>query len=190
MNRRMLLRLASIALLGGTLWAAGNAGYIAVKAELAQVLLQRAWHQSAGGTRPIRPWSWADTWPVAKLSFPDQQQDLLVLGGASGRNLAFGPAHLTRTPWPGDGGHTLIAGHRDTHFARLGELEAGDQIALERAGRRWRYVVTDAGVMHQDRGAELAEGPGESLVLVTCYPFVALDPGTPWRYVVRAAPAT
>ncbi len=45
---------------------------------------------------PVKPWPWADTHPVARLIAPAQDADVLVLAGASGRTLAFGPGHLRR----------------------------------------------------------------------------------------------
>ncbi|MEQ8494020.1 MAG: class GN sortase, partial [Gammaproteobacteria bacterium] len=159
---------------------------IALKATLAQVLLEHAWARSAGGTVPIAPWPGADTWPVARLALPRQDYAAIVLAGASARNLAFGPAHLAGSGWPGDAQASLIAGHRDTHFSVLESLRSGDPVVLERAGRRHAYTVIGSAVVHQ--GAAPAAAPDE-LVLVTCWPFRALAPGTPWRYVVRAAPA-
>ncbi len=188
MSRLHYWRWFSVVLFLCAVWAAGQASYIVAKAELAQYLLERAWDQSAGGDAAVRPWPWADTWPAARLGFPRLDRELLVLDGASGRNLAFGPAHLAHTPWPGVGGATLIAGHRDTHFALLEELGIGDRVTLERHRGTQVYRVDETLVVHQDAAAMLDDGTGEALLLVTCYPFGAVDPGTEWRYVVRALP--
>ncbi|MGR8919227.1 MAG: class GN sortase [Gammaproteobacteria bacterium] len=168
-------------------WQLGAAGWIVAKAELAQHLLERAWQASDGGRLVVRPWPWADTWPAARLVFERPGRELVVLGGASGRNLAFGPAHVGHSPWPGASGDTIIAGHRDTHFDFLGELLPGDRFALERGGQQHVYRVLEAGVLHERDAGLLAAG-GDTVWLVTCYPFDAIEPGTPWRYVVRAAP--
>ena len=53
------------AVLAGSLWLFGGAGYIHVKAMLAQTLLRDAWAQTLVDTQPVKPWPWADTWPVA-----------------------------------------------------------------------------------------------------------------------------
>ncbi len=120
----------------------GSAAYIAVKAELAQWLLEQAWQHSDGGLHAIKPWAWADTWPTARLSLPRQHYEGIVLAGASGRNLAFGPAHVDGTAWPGEDGHVLIAAHRDTHFEVLENVAVGDVVAIERLGRRYDYQVS------------------------------------------------
>jgi sortase A len=183
-------RCVSSVLLLAALWAGGNAAYIVVKAELAQYLLEKAWRTSRAGAERIPPWPSADTWPVARLSFPQLGKELLVLSGASGRNLAFGPAHFSDSPWPGVGGSTFIAGHRDTHFKVLQDLPIGEEVALERLGVRRVFRVAATEIVHQDDAALLAGGAPNSLVLITCYPFDGLDPGTPWRYVVLAVPRT
>jgi sortase A len=83
------LALALVALAAGFLAAGGR---IYLKAQLAQVLLRRAWAETQATGRPVKPWSWADTWPVARLSVPRHDVDLIVLAGASGRTGAPPPA--------------------------------------------------------------------------------------------------
>ncbi|MGB1884162.1 MAG: class GN sortase [Gammaproteobacteria bacterium] len=166
----------------------GNAAFILGKATLAQRLLEQAWRQSSSGTEAIHPWTSADTFPVARLTFPRQQRDYIVLSGASGRNLAFGPTHVSHSAWPGEGGAIIIAGHRDTHFEVLSELVDDDVIELERHHRRNRYRVERLEVLHESRADALDQSQQDRLILVTCYPFAAIDPGTPWRFVVTAVP--
>ena len=169
------------------IWLLGNAGYIHLKARVAQVLVQRAWAETLEGGSQIRPWPWADTWPVARLQVPDLGVDLMVLAGASGRTLAFGPAHLDGTAAPGTEGHSILSGHRDTHFAFLQNLEYGTGIRIQSSDGTWRdYSVTDRQVI-DSRHARLASGNGEAaLTLVTCYPFDSIVPGGPLRYLVAA----
>jgi sortase A len=45
----------------------GQGAYIHAKAIVAQVLLERAFSQTVATGNPIKPWSWADTWPVARI---------------------------------------------------------------------------------------------------------------------------
>lgn len=186
MSARTLIRHGGLALLLLSLWQAGSASYIVAKAELAQVLLDYAWQRSHGGAAAVRPWPSADTWPTARLAFPEHDTALIVLSGASARNLAFGPVELARSRGLITAENLLIAGHRDTHFRVLGELQAGDSIILERRDETRHYHVTDSFVIDQDAAGELAND--DSLLLITCYPVDGFNPGTRWRYVVRARP--
>jgi sortase A len=166
---------------------AGNAALIHAKALLAQVLLQRAWTETKATETPVRPWPGADTAPIARLLAPAQGIDLLVLDGATGRTLAFGPGHHDGSSMPGEAGNTVLSGHRDTHFRFLRQLAIGDELIVELpSGQRHRYRVREALVANA-RDLRLPRlPPEEALTLVTCFPFDAVEPGGPLRYVVVA----
>ena len=131
---RALPRSAAFLLLATAAWHGGRAAWIDVKARLAQELVRRAWRAARDGTGEPRPWPWADTWPVARLIVASRGVDLLVLAGASGRTLAFGPGHVTGTALPGEPGNAVVSGHRDTHFAFLRELSARRRRSWSSAG--------------------------------------------------------
>src|SRR5438034_11720741 len=61
-----------------------KAAYIPAKAELAQVLLERAFTQTLATGQPVKAWGWADTWPVARLEISRIAAEAIVLKGASG----------------------------------------------------------------------------------------------------------
>ena len=143
--------------------------------------------QTTAGAAQARPWPWADTSPVARLRAPAQGVDLIVLSGATGRTLAFGPALADGSAGPGGDGTSVIVGHRDTHFAFLKNLEAGDVLELEGPdGARERFVVGLTEVVDSREARLRLDEAARTLVLVTCYPFDALMPGGPMRYVVTA----
>ena len=181
--------LTTLLLLAG-LWQLGGAAWLLAKAELAQYLIGRAWeeHLAGGAGEQVKPWPWADTWPVAKLQLADRKP-LMVLAGGSGQALAFGPGMLSVSGEPGDLENprtTIIAAHRDTHFTGLDALSVGAPIALQDHSGRWHsYRVSETRVVdsNRERLPVFAE-PG--LLLVTCYPFNAIDPGGPLRYLVYA----
>ena len=168
-------------------WHVGHAVWIEAKAHVAQHLVRRAWERERAGAGDVSPWPWADTHPVARLVVPGQDVDLIILAGASGRTMAFGPGHMSGTPVPGEAGNAVVSGHRDTHFAFLKWLKVGDPVFVERRdGERRRYVVRRAFVVDR-RDTWVAEDTDDTrLTLVTCSPFDAIQPGGPLRYVVRA----
>ena len=166
-------------------WQLGQGAYIPAKAWLAQELMQRAWRRAVRGSGQPAPWPWADTWPVARLQTPNVE--LIVLEGASGRTLAFGPGHLSISAMPGETGNAIIAGHRDTHFRFLQNLALGDTLRFELPdGSEYVYRVTAIDVVDSRRGRLVLDTGEPMLSLVTCYPFDAVAAGGPMRYVVSA----
>ena len=181
---------ATVCLTAGA--ALGSHGlYLQMKALLAQVLLERAWRVTVAGGGAVKPWPWADTWPVARLRVPRLRRSAIVLSAAGGEALAFAPAHVAGSALPGQRGTSVIAGHRDTHFRFLRELVPGDEIELVTAsGEGHLFRVTRSAIVHAAAsGIEADDGDSPRLALVTCWPFDALQGGSKLRYVVFAESA-
>jgi sortase A len=128
---------------------------------------------------------------VARLIVPSQNIDQIVLEGAYGRTLAFGPGHAESSEGMDNPGTTILTGHRDTHFRFLHRLKAGDEILLTtRNQRQRRYRVSNISVVDAGRASIRQDTEENRLALVTCYPFDAISPGGPLRYVVMAEEET
>jgi sortase A len=172
-------------------WQSGHGLYLHGKAWLAQYLLRQAWAKTRETGEAVSPWPGADTHPLARLLVPRLGIDQIVLAGASGRTLAFGPELVDNSDPAGGSGVTVLSGHRDTHFSFLAQLRTGDEIVLRpyQPSTLLRFRVTGAEIF-DSRHRQLAASPTQQgLWLVTCYPFAALAPGGPRRYVVYAVPA-
>jgi sortase A len=180
-----------------------EAAWIHVKADAAQLLIDAAWRRerslvtatttatviAAAPTAATAPWPWADTRPVAKLVWGVGKgaATFMVLEGSSGRNLAFGPVHDPASVAPGARGNSVIEGHRDTHFKVLRTAKLGDRISIEAVnGTETHFVVTDARVVDSRQARIILDADVARVTLVTCYPFDAVSPGGPLRWVVTA----
>lgn len=173
-----------LALIGLILF--GQGAYIHAKALVAQVLLERAFEKTIATGHETKPWSWADTWPVARIDVKRLHARTIVLAGSSGQALAFGPGHVERTPDAGERGVAVYSAHRDTHFAFLKNVVIGDEIEVTRSdGKQFRYQVDATSVVRFDASGIDPLADGYHLVLSTCWPFEALTPG-PERYLVHA----
>lgn len=162
----------------------GAAAHIYLKAWLAQELIGRSWQQSLVSGQPKPPWPWADTHPVARLRMADEE--FYVLQGAQSNTLAFGPGWLAESAHPSVG-TVVIAAHRDTHFRSLAALVNGDRITLELMdGSRYEYQVEQGHVVDSERELLTIDPQLPQLKLLTCYPFDAVVPGGPLRYVLSA----
>ena len=164
----------------------GHSGWIYTKAFIAQQLIGAAWQRVQAGQIDAKPWSWADTRPVAKLTLAHGLRALLVLEGSSGRNLAFGPVHDPASVLPGQLGNSVIEGHRDTHFSALRDLRLGDRVGIELPdGRRASFAVAHLQVVDSRRSRIVLDSEAPRLTLVTCYPFYYIGPA-PQRFIVTA----
>jgi sortase A len=184
----LLSRRNVLAALGTTLALIGfgHSGYVYAKAGLAQWLLRGAFARCLETGAPARPWPWADTLAVARLEVPRLGVDQIVLSSAAGRALAFGPALSSASAAPGAIGNTVISAHRDTHFRFMAELARGDLVWIETAEGRFAYRVEAHEVVDSRHARIGLAADAAHLTLVTCYPFEALLPGGPLRYVVSA----
>jgi sortase A len=174
----------ALALLGFILLSQG--AYIHAKALLAQILLQRAFAETIATGHRTKPWSWADTWPVARIEVKRIGASAIVLAGSSGQALAFGPGHVELTPDAGERGVAVYSAHRDTHFRFLKNVAIGDEIDVTRGdGKTFHYRADATSVVRFDASEIDPLAEGYELALSTCWPFDALTSG-PDRYLLHA----
>jgi sortase A len=120
---------------------------------------------------------------LTRLSVPKINLDSVVVEGTSYRALRLGPGHLKDTPAPGQDGNAVISGHRDTFFRHLNDLQKGDEVLVQRAGRTFHYKVTGKRVVEPDDMSVVAPTKDPEMTLITCYPIYYIGPA-PKRLVV------
>lgn len=175
--------------LAGT-WQLGLAGKFYAKAWLAEQLIESAWQRTLEGETKVRPWPWADTWPVAELTLPRLGIRQLILSGDSGRVLAFGAGLTESSAQFGQTGLSIVSGHRDANFNFLQHIKTGDVFNIKSPQGQFKYQVQDFAIVDQrdfrvDPESH-AERMDSSLLLVTCYPFDALKAGGDLRFIALA----
>ncbi|PWA12907.1 hypothetical protein DCC39_03285 [Pueribacillus theae] len=79
-------------------------------------------------------------------------------------------SQLADTPNP-EGGHTVLSGHRDTVFRKLGELENGDAFTVQYDDKEYRYSIKKIGIADPEDRTVTVEKDKPTLTLTTCYPF-------------------
>jgi sortase A len=120
---------------------------------------------------------------LTRLTIPSIKLDAVVVEGTNRKALLIGPGHMESTPEPGDRGNVVITGHRDTFFRHVYELNAGDSILVQRAGREYRYQVTGKKIIAPDDLSVVRPTSDSQLTLITCYPTYWIGPA-PKRLVV------
>ncbi|RKZ65873.1 MAG: class GN sortase [Gammaproteobacteria bacterium] len=192
-HTRKLTTIIIISLFATSLWQLASAGWIQGKAIIAQQLLNHSWNKTLvevnGDKKPLshKPWPWADTWTVAKLTVPQHNIEQIILAGDSGSSLAFGPGHSFASAAPNSSGTTVISAHRDTHFQFLKDLKVNEEIFIQTTDKTIAYKVYDTQVVDSKKFKLQPVSDRKTLVLVTCYPFDSLETGGKLRFLVYAA---
>jgi sortase A len=175
-----LLLLVALAALGYT---AGSVG----AAALYQDYESRQLDEVLRGVRPAP----AASAPVVarrvlgRLEIPSLGVSTIVREGEDARTLQLAIGHIAGTALPGAAGNMGLAGHRDTFFRRLREINPGDVIRLVAVEGVYTYAVESTQIVDPDDLWVLDPTPEPSLTLVTCYPFTYLG-DAPERFIVRA----
>ena len=123
---------------------------------------------------------------IGRLEIPRLQLSVMVREGADNRTLRQAVGHIPGTALPGRLGNVGLAGHRDTFFRPLRNIQKDDAIDLQTERGTYRYVVKSTQIVGPRDVGVLAASGGETLTLVTCYPFYYVG-SAPKRFIVRAA---
>lgn len=110
------------------------------------------------------------------LSYP-------VVQGTHENELKMGIGHLAGSMLPGQGGHVLLSGHRDTVFRKLEGLKVGDEITFTTPYGDFIYEATDFKIVEANDETVAVPTDYEALTLTTCYPFNFIG-DAPQRYIV------
>ncbi len=121
---------------------------------------------------------------VARLSL-----SVIVVEGTDKTTLRRAAGHIVGTGLPGQSGNIGIAGHRDTFFRPLKNIQRDDIITLTTLSGEYRYRVVSTKVVTPESVEVLKPDGNEILTLVTCYPFYFVG-SAPNRFIVRAERVT
>src|ERR1700687_4805489 len=108
---------------------------------------------------------------IGRIGVPRLDISVVVVEGTSDKTLRRAVGHIAGTSLPGQPGNVGIAGHRDTFFRPLRNVQENDIITFTTLGGEYRYRVVSIRVVSPDNVAVLSPDGTEILTLVTCYPF-------------------
>ncbi len=119
----------------------------------------------------------------ATLKIPSANLEVGIYQGEGNAQLRQGVGHYVGSLLPGEGGNTVLSGHRETAFYALKELKQGDLVYVETDYGTYEYEVSDIYITTPDDVSPTMPTETEQLTMYTCYPFVKYGP-TPERFVV------
>ena len=127
----------------------------------------------------------ADGGLIGRIEITRLGLSAIVAQGIDKRTLRRAVGHIPGTALPGQVGNVGIAGHRDTFFRPLQDIDVDDVIMLTTLWGEFRYRVVSSQVVGPNDTAVLDPTANDVLTLVTCHPFYFVGPA-PDRFIVRA----
>lgn len=125
---------------------------------------------------------------IAYMVIPKIKQKYQVYWGADAKTLKKGVGMFVSdiTTTPSGNGHTVLSGHRDTVFTKLGDLQENDYILLEYDKKIYIYQIQKHWITGADDRTVIIEKNTPTLTLTTCYPFNYIG-DAPNRYIIEAS---
>jgi sortase A len=122
---------------------------------------------------------------IGRISIPRLHISAIVEEGVDDVTLSRAVGHIPGTAVPGEAGNIGIAGHRDTFFRALKDLQPQDEIEFTTHTGSFHYTVESLKVVEPDNVEVLKPDGGQSLTIVTCFPFHYIG-NAPRRFIVHA----
>lgn len=116
------------------------------------------------------------------------RKEIPIAGNVDEATLDKSPGWMPDSALPGESGMCVILGHRNRkHLRPLEKVEIGDEIIFTYPdGRAATYIVTETMIYENTADWRLPAVDGDTLVLVTCYPF-RYSGSAPGKYQIVAS---
>ncbi|MFY4775321.1 class D sortase [Metabacillus sp. RGM 3146] len=119
------------------------------------------------------------------LQIPKLNASLPIYHGTDEDELERGVGHYAGSVLPGEKDNSVLAGHRDTVFRRLGEVGKKDLLVVETSAGKFTYKIRKVRIVDADDRTVIVPKPRATLTVSTCYPFRFVG-SAPKRYVLVA----
>jgi sortase A len=123
---------------------------------------------------------------VGRIEIPRLGVSAVIRAGSDARTLRLAVGYIPGTALPGDRGNFGLAGHRDTFFRKLRDINPDDEIRIVTKDGVFNYYVQRTSIVMPKDVWVLDPTNYPALTLVTCYPFNYIG-SAPKRFIVRAA---
>jgi sortase A len=122
---------------------------------------------------------------VGELYIPKLDATLTIYEGTNEDELDKGVGHYADSVLPGENDNSVLSGHRDTVFRKLGEVGEGDSLIVTTSAGEFEYKVDKVRIVDKDDRTVIVPKPRATLTVSTCYPFTYIGPA-PQRYILVA----
>ncbi|MGI8385675.1 class D sortase [Robertmurraya sp. P23] len=123
---------------------------------------------------------------IGELVIPKIEATLPIFHGTAEDELEKGVGHFAGSVLPGESDNSVLSGHRDTVFRRLGEVGKGDLLVVTTSAGEFTYRVNRVRIVDADDRTVIVPKPKATLTVSTCYPFDYIG-DAPQRYILVAS---
>lgn len=122
---------------------------------------------------------------IGELYIPKLNATLPIYHGTNEDELEKGVGHFAGSVLPGENDNSVLSGHRDTVFRKLGEVGEGDWLVVRTSAGEFKYKVNKVRIVDEDDRTVIVPKPRATLTVSTCYPFEYVG-SAPERYILVA----
>lgn len=122
---------------------------------------------------------------LGSLYIPKLETTLPIYHGTNDDELEKGVGHYADSVLPGEEDNSVLSGHRDTVFRKLGEIGKGDSLIVQTSAGEFHYIVNKVRIVDEDDRTVIVPKPRATLTVSTCYPFNFIG-SAPQRYILVA----
>jgi sortase A len=122
---------------------------------------------------------------IGNLFIPKLNAKLPIFHGTDEEELEKGVGHFSGSVLPGENDNSVLSGHRDTVFRKLGEVGKGDLLIVNTTAGKFTYKVKNVRIVDKDDRTVIVPKPRATLTVSTCYPFNFIG-ASPKRYILVA----
>jgi len=122
---------------------------------------------------------------IGTLSIPSIKSSEAIIEGTGTKELKRGVGHYSGSVIPGVSDNSVLSGHRDTVFRKLGDVKIGDLITVKNDYGTFVYEVHRIRIVKANDRTVIVPSDDPILTLSTCYPFRFIG-NAPKRYIVQA----
>jgi sortase A len=122
---------------------------------------------------------------IGELYIPKLGAKLPIYHGTNEEELEKGVGHFSGSVLPGERDNSVLSGHRDTVFRKLGEVKKDDLLVVTTSAGEFTYKVKQVRIVDKDDRTVIVPKPRPTLTVSTCYPFDFIG-ASPERYILVA----
>lgn len=131
---------------------------------------------------PVRPTEGED---IGSLTIPALDQTIPIFHGTDEDELKKGIGHFAQSVLPGESDNSVLSGHRDTVFRKLGQLKLQDKLIVKTSAGVFTYEIKEIKIVDRYDKTIITPSDYSVLTVTTCYPFDFIG-SAPDRYILIA----